>query len=51
MVDKNKINVLIISAKGNPKVVTEDSSKEILKEYGISVPPFALVTSPEEDYC
>ena len=48
MVDKNKINVLINSAKGNPKVVTEDSSKEILKEYGISVPPFALVTSPEE---
>ncbi|MGA8844455.1 MAG: acetate--CoA ligase family protein, partial [Nitrososphaeraceae archaeon] len=48
MVDKNKINVLINSAKGNPKVVTEDSSKEILKEYGIRVPPFALVTSPEE---
>jgi 3-hydroxypropionyl-CoA synthetase (ADP-forming) len=48
MVDKNKISVLIDSARGSPKVITEESSKEILSEYGISVPPFALVTSSEE---
>ena len=30
------------------KVITEESSKAILKSYGVKVPPFALVTSAEE---
>ncbi|MFB5612788.1 MAG: 3-hydroxypropionate--CoA ligase, partial [Nitrosarchaeum sp.] len=30
------------------KVITEESSKSILKTYGVKVPPFALVTSAEE---
>jgi len=30
------------------KVITEESSKSILKTYGIKVPPFALVTSAED---
>lgn len=30
------------------KVITEELSKEILKEYGVDVPPFALVTSAAE---
>ena len=30
------------------KVITEESSKSILKTYGVKVPPYALVTSAEE---
>lgn len=30
------------------KVVTEELSKSILKEYGVSVPPYALATSADE---
>lgn len=30
------------------KVITEESSKSILKNYGVKVPPYALVTSAQE---
>ena len=30
------------------KVITEESSKSILKTYGVKVPPYALVTSADE---
>jgi len=30
------------------KVITEESSKKILADYGIKVPPYALVTTPSE---
>lgn len=48
MVDKQKIQNIIESSKGNPKVITEESSKEILGEYGIKVPKYALVTNSDE---
>jgi len=48
MVDKQKIQNIVDSSKGNPKVITEESSKEILSEYGIKVPQYALVTSSDE---
>ena len=48
MVDKQRIQNIVESSKGNPKVITEESSKEILGEYGIKVPKYALVTSSEE---
>jgi len=48
MVDKQKIQRIVESSKGNPKVITEESSKEILGEYGIKVPKYALVTSSDE---
>jgi 3-hydroxypropionyl-CoA synthetase (ADP-forming) len=48
MVDKQKIQNIVNSSKGKPKVITEESSKEILSEYGIKVPQYALVTSSEE---
>ena len=48
MVDKQKIQSIVDSSKGNPKVITEESSKEILGEYGIKVPKYALVTSSVE---
>ena len=48
MVDKQKIQSIVESSKGNPKVITEESSKEILSEYGIKVPHYALVTNTEE---
>jgi 3-hydroxypropionyl-CoA synthetase (ADP-forming) len=32
----------------NQKVITEESSKKLLAEYGIKVPPYALVTTPGE---
>jgi len=48
MVDKQKIQNIVESSKGNPKVITEESSKEILSEYGIKVPHYALVTNTEE---
>ena len=48
MVDKQKIQNIVDSSKGNPKVITEDSSKEILGEYGIRVPHYALVTNTDE---
>ena len=48
MVDKQKIQSIVESSKGNPKVITEESSKEILGEYGIKVPKYALVTSGDE---
>ncbi|HEX2306277.1 MAG TPA: acetate--CoA ligase family protein [Nitrososphaeraceae archaeon] len=48
MVDKEKIRNIVESSKGNPKVITEESSKEILSEYGIKVPQYALVTSADE---
>jgi 3-hydroxypropionyl-CoA synthetase (ADP-forming) len=48
MVDKQKIQNIVESSKGNPKVITEESSKAILSEYGIKVPQYALVTSSDE---
>jgi len=48
MVDKQKIQKIVESSKGNPKVITEESSKEILSEYGIKVPHYALVTNTDE---
>jgi len=48
MVDKQKIQNIVESSKGNPKVITEESSKEILSEYGIKVPHYALVTNTDE---
>jgi 3-hydroxypropionyl-CoA synthetase (ADP-forming) len=48
MVDRQKIQNIVESSKGNPKVITEESSKEILSEYGIKVPQYALVTSSDE---
>ena len=30
------------------KVITEEAAKSILKNYGVKVPPYALVTSAEE---
>ena len=48
MVDKQKIQNIVESSKGNPKVITEESSKEILSEYEIKVPQYALVTSSDE---
>lgn len=48
MLDKQKIQSIVESSKGNPKVITEESSKEILGEYGIKVPKYALVTSSDE---
>ncbi len=32
----------------NQKVITEESSKRLLADYGIKVPPYALVTTPGE---
>ena len=32
----------------NQKVITEESSKNLLTEYGIKVPPYALVTTADE---
>ena len=34
--------------KTDHKVITEEESKTILKRYGISVPPYALVNSADE---
>ncbi len=48
MVDKQKIQNMVESSKGNPRVITEESSKEILSEYGIKVPKYALVTNSDE---
>ncbi len=48
MVDKLKIQSIVESSKGDPKVITEESSKEILSEYGIKVPQYALVTNADE---
>src|SRR5919106_1440865 len=48
MVDKQKIQNIVESSKGNPRVITEESSKEILREYGIKVPKYALVTNSDE---
>lgn len=48
MVDKQKIQNIVESSKGNPRVITEESSKEILSEYGIKVPKYALVTNSDE---
>lgn len=48
MVDRQKIQNIVESSKGNPKVITEESSKEILGEYGIKVPKYALVTNSDE---
>lgn len=48
MIDRQKIQNIVESSKGNPKVITEESSKEILSEYGIKVPKYALVTNSAE---
>jgi 3-hydroxypropionyl-CoA synthetase (ADP-forming) len=48
MVDKQKIQNIVESSKGNPRVITEESSKDILSEYGIKVPKYALVTNCDE---
>ncbi len=33
---------------GKEKVITEESAKQILADYGVKVPPYALVTSADE---
>ena len=48
MVDRQKIQNIVESSKGHPKVIPEESSKEILGEYGIRVPKYALVTNSDE---
>ena len=48
MNNKSRINEIIQASRGNPKVITEDSAKEILSLYSINVPPFALVTSSND---
>ena len=48
MIDRQKIQNIVESSKGDPKVITEESSKEILSEYGIKVPKYALVTNSVE---
>ena len=48
MIDRQKIQNIVESSKGNPKVITEESSKEILSEYGIKIPKYALVTNSAE---
>ena len=48
MVDKQKIQNIVESSRGTPRVITEESSKEILGEYGIKVPKYALVTNSDE---
>ncbi len=45
MNNKSRINEIIQASRGNPKVITEDSVKEILSLYSINVPLYALVTS------
>jgi len=42
------VEVFEDTIKTDHKVITEEDSKTILKRYGISVPPFALVNSVEE---
>jgi 3-hydroxypropionyl-CoA synthetase (ADP-forming) len=48
MNDKSGIDKIIQASRGNPKVITEESAKEILSQYSINVPPFALVTSSND---
>ena len=48
MNNKSRIDKIIQNSRGNPKVITEESAKEILSQYSINVPPFALVTSSDE---
>ena len=48
MNNKSRINEIIQASRGNPKVITEDSAKEILSLCSINVPPFALVTSSND---
>jgi len=48
MNNKSRIDKIIQASRGNPKVITEDSAKEILSQYSINVPPFALVTSSKD---
>ena len=47
MVKKNTL-VDIMSSLGDSKVITEESAKAILEQYGISVPDYSIVTSSEE---
>ena len=47
MTDK-RFKILLNLQKGQSKVITEESSKEILGEYGIRVPKYALVTNSDE---
>jgi len=42
------IQVFEDTIRTDHKVITEEESKNILKRYGISVPPYALVTSADE---
>ena len=48
MNNKSRIDKIIQASRGNPKVITEESAKEILSQYSINVPPFALVTSSND---
>src|SRR6476619_8430559 len=50
MNNKSRIDKIIQASRGNPKVITEDSAKEILSQYSINVPPFALVTSSDDAF-
>ena len=48
MNSKSRIDEIIKASRGNPKVITEDSAKEILSQYSINVPAYALVTSSKD---
>lgn len=47
MVKKNTLDDIMSSFRDS-KVITEESAKAILEQYGISVPDYSLVTSSEE---
>ena len=42
------IQVFEETIKTDHKVITEEESKKILKRYGVSAPPYALVNSADE---
>lgn len=45
MGERTKIDEIVNSFSGKAKVITEESAKQILEQYGIKVPEYALVTS------
>jgi 3-hydroxypropionyl-CoA synthetase (ADP-forming) len=45
MGERTKIDEIVNSFSGKAKVITEESAKQILEQYGIKVPDYALVTS------
>ncbi|HZE79100.1 MAG TPA: acetate--CoA ligase family protein [Nitrososphaeraceae archaeon] len=51
MVNKDKVQKIfddMLISKNKYNVITEESAKEILTEYGIKVPRYSLVSNPEE---